>query len=121
MECLDINKTHFWCFPYDRTDPIIDGNGMNTGAKRVVYHDGAELWGNISPASGSSYLELFGKAVQYDKSIILSGTDYPIDEHTVLCVDKQPEYDGNGNLLYDYVIRRVSKSLNTTAIAIAKV
>ena len=42
-------------------------------------------------------------------------------ETTVLFVDKKPEYDDNGLPLYDYVVKRVSRSLNVIAIAIKRV
>ena len=45
----------------------------------------------------------------------------PIDENTVLFVDKEPEYDADGTPIYDYFVRRVAKSLNCISIAIAKV
>ena len=44
----------------------------------------------------------------------------PISEDTVLFVDKEPEYDGE-KPLYDYVVKRVAKSLNSISIAISKV
>ena len=39
----------------------------------------------------------------------------------VLFVDKEPEYDAEGQPLYDYIVRRVARSLNVVAYAIRKV
>ena len=36
-------------------------------------------------------------------------------------MDKEPEYDEEGQPLYDYTIKRVAKSLNVIAFAICKV
>ena len=44
----------------------------------------------------------------------------PIAEDTVLFVDKKPEYDGE-KPMYDYIVKRVAKSLNSISIAISKV
>ena len=46
--------------------------------------------------------------------------DCPIAEDTVLFVDKNPEYK-DGKPLYDYIVKRVAKSLNSISIAISKV
>ena len=120
MESLEINQKPFWYFLYDRTVPLIE-DGEVTGEKIVKYKSGKETEATISPATGNSYVEIFGKSIQYDRVILINGIDSPITETTVLCVDKSPEYDIYGNPLYDYVVKRVAKSLNTTAIAIARV
>ena len=57
----------------------------------------------------------------YDKVIVTDDMDCPIDENSVLFVDREPETSLDGDLLYDYVVRRVSKSLNYISIAISKV
>lgn len=45
----------------------------------------------------------------------------PIEETTVLFIDKKPEYDAEGNPLFDYVVKRVAKSLNVIAYAVKRV
>lgn len=75
---------------------------------------------NISPASGAAQVEQFGQFVSYDKVIVTDDMSCPISEDTVLFVDKEPEYDGK-KPLYDYVVKRVAKSLNSISIAISKV
>jgi hypothetical protein len=76
---------------------------------------------NISTAIGVSEVEQFGKDLKYDKVIVLDDIDCPIDENSVLFVDKLPESDDEGNLLFDYIVKRVAKSLNSVSIAISKV
>lgn len=49
------------------------------------------------------------------------GTNCPIDENTLLFVDKEPEFGNDGNPLCDYRVRRVAKSLNSISYAISKV
>ena len=75
---------------------------------------------NISPASGAAQVEQFGQFVSYDKVIVTDDMSCPISEDTVLFVDKEPEYGGE-KPLYDYVVKRVAKSLNSISIAISKV
>ncbi len=55
------------------------------------------------------------------KMIVLDDITCPIDENSVLFVDKQPEKDDEGNLLFDYIVKKVARSLNSVSIAISKV
>lgn len=57
----------------------------------------------------------------YDKVLITDDTNCPIDENTLLFVDKEPEFGNDGNPLCDYRVRRVAKSLNSISYAISKV
>jgi hypothetical protein len=47
----------------------------------------------------------------------------PIDEYSVLWIDKLPQLneDGTTDTPYDYIIQRVAKSLNSISIAVSKV
>lgn len=55
----------------------------------------------------------------------------PIDEYTVLWVDRTPQMDEEGNLAvnekgevitpHDYIVKKVAKSLNVVSLAISKV
>lgn len=59
------------------------------------------------------------------------GTDTPpIDEYTVLWVDKNIQVDETGalvtflmvgSLLLDYIVKKVAKSLNSVSVAISKI
>lgn len=63
----------------------------------------------------------FGNSLLYDKVIITDELDCPVDEHSVLCIDSPPSYDTNGNLIFDYIVTKVARSLNTVSFAISKV
>ena len=66
-------------------------------------------------------MEQFGNFVSYDKVIITDDLKCPIDENTVLFLDKKPEYRENGTPLYDYIVKRVAKSRNFISYAVQKV
>ena len=121
MKVMERNKRTFWYCLYDRKEPIIDEDGNETGEEQIVYKPAQSLRANISAASGSSQVEQFGNLVGYDKVIVLDDTSCPIDENTVLFIDKEPEYGEDGNPLYDYRVKRVAKSLNSVSIAATKV
>lgn len=75
---------------------------------------------NISPAAGYAQIQQFGQFISYDKVIITDDMTCPIDENTVLFIDKKPEYK-DGRPLYDYVVKQIAKSLNLVSIAVSKV
>lgn len=121
MKAMERNKRTFWYCLYDRKEPIIDEDGNETGEEQIVYKPVQSLRANISAASGSSQVEQFGNLAGYDKVIVLDDTSCLIDENTVLFIDKEPEYDDDGKPLYDYMVKRVAKSLNSVSIAATKV
>ncbi len=121
MKIMERNKRTFWYCLYDRKEPIIDEDGNETGEEQIVYNPPQSLRANISAASGSSQVEQFGNLAGYDKVIVLDDTSCPIDENTVLFIDKEPEHGEDGTLLYDYRVKRVAKSLNSVSIAATKV
>lgn len=121
MRCLNRNKLPFYyCVPTGVLDAV-DENGRLTGEHPVQYATAVQMYANISPATGVSNTEQFGNLDNYDKVIVTDDMNCPIDENTVLFVDKAPEYGDDDAPKYDYVVKRVSKSLNHISIAVAKV
>lgn len=121
MRCMERNKRTFWYCLYDHKEPIIDEDGNETGEEQIVYKPAQSLRANISAASGSSQVEQFGNLAGYDKVIVTDDTSCPIDENTVLFIDKAPAHDEDGKPLYDYMVKRVARSLNSVSIAVTKV
>ena len=122
MRCLERNKTVFWYCLYNGKTPITDADGNETGEYKVAYSTAVMCRGNVSPAQGEAQVEQFGNSIDYDKVIILEDKTCPITEDTVLFVDRQPTYDSQGNPLFDYIVKRVAKSLNSgISYAITKV
>ena len=106
---------------YNSKTPITDSEGFETSEEKIVYDTAAELLCSVSTARGNAQIEVFGNLDNYDKVLITDLMTCPIDENTVLFVDKEPEYDADGTPIYDYFVRRVAPSLNCISIAIAKV
>lgn len=100
---------------------VVDGDGYETGEKSITYGEAVQMAANVSPATGQSSVEQFGKLERYDKVIVTDDLSCPIDENSVLFLDKAPEYDEGGNPLFDYTVTRVAKSLNSISIAVSKV
>lgn len=121
MRLAEKYKSEFWYLLYVRTEPTYDEDGNQTGESHMVYDQAVPMRANISAASGASQVEQFGNWTGYDKVILTDEIRCPIDENTVLFIDKEPTYDEDGRPLYDYVVKRVAKSKNLIAYAVSKV
>lgn len=136
MKCLHRNKRPFYYCLYKGEIEILDEYGNLIGEKIVTYEDDVMEMANISTATGQSNTEQFGNLENYDKVIVIDDLDCPIDENSVLFIDKEPEYkDAEYNKqtaititgatvkvpVYDYIVRRVAKSLNSISVAVSKV
>lgn len=145
MRDLKRNQTKFWyCLLIpDTQEALIDENGNETGELIPAYKKSVSMMANISPATGQNQVEQFGNLDSYDKVIVTCDLTCPIDENTVLFIDKKPEYTEvqtheivEGQALYaedeivektyelpkyNYIVKRVSKSLNSISIAVRKV
>ena len=120
MRTLDRNKRKFYYCLHQAKEKIYDEDHNFTGDYTPEYAEPVMVKGNISAASGMTDTEQFGNDISYDKTIALQGTDWPIDESTVLIIDAEPEYvEGIPN--YDYIIMRKAVSLNHTVLAIKRV
>lgn len=122
MRLLARNQRRVWyCLNQGRT-PITDSNGNETGEYEVAYSEPKQLMANVTAASGSAEQEQFGIGIQYDKVLQVSGTTCPIDEHSLLFIDTEPPTGAeNPADSADYIVKRVSVSLNHTSIAAARV
>ena len=122
---------------------IIDDYGNENGETIPQYADAVKMYANISPATGQNQVEQFGNLDSYDKVIVTCDMSCPIDEDTVLFIDKEPEYTevrtnevtesqalfGEDEVTektyripkYNYIVKRVARSLNSISIAVRKV
>ena len=145
MRDLKRNQTEFWyCLLIPNTqEAIVDENGNETGELIPSYKKAVSMRANISPATGQNQVEQFGNLDSYDKVIVTCDMKCQIDENSVLFIDKRPEYTEvqtheivEGQALYaddevvektyelpkyNYIVKRVAKSLNGISIAVRKV
>lgn len=122
MRLLARNRRKVWYCLYQGRNPILDQDGYDTGETAITYSSPVALMANVTAASGDATQEQFGIGIRYDKVLQVAGTDCPIDEHALLFVDVEPpeEFDP-ANVTADYAVTRVSKSLNSTSIAVSRV
>lgn len=103
-------------------DPVT-GEPLLTGETKVGYSDPVEFRANVSANRGESSSDPFGIDLSYDKTMVSCNMELPIDELSVLFVDRKPEFDAGGNLTNtaDYKVAKVAKSLNSALYAIKKI
>ena len=119
MKCLKRNETTFYYALFDKVTRNTDTDGLYTGEESITYHEPVQMKANISDAMGYSDVKQFGIAEQYRKTIITDDMNCPIAEDTILWIDVVP--DSQGTTKNDYMVERVSKSLNHITIEIKKV
>lgn len=120
MKCLERNKVTFHYCLYEGTENVLDDDG-NIAGERVKYGSPVKTRANVSAAQGEAQIEQFGNSVEYDKVILSDNITSPVDENTVFFIDTPPAFDNDGNPMFDYIVRKVARSLNTLAVAISKV
>ncbi len=121
MRGLRRNERTFYYAQYVGKTDIKDTEGNDTGEFKVEYSKPIRARGNISASTGVSETEMFGANVKYDKVIIIANPKFPMDEYSILFIEKPYEEDDEGNPLPDYVVKRVARSLNSVSYAISKV
>ena len=131
MRCLNRNKRSFYYALFIEKRPIVDEYGNETSENEIVYGKPVSCKGNISAARGETATRQFGEDEGYDRVIVLDKPDTPIDEYAVLWVDSTPSLteegelttDENGEVVtpWDYIVKKVARSLNSVSIAISKV
>ena len=123
MRTLDRNKRKFYYCLHTAKTKIYDEDHNFTGDYTPDYAEAVVAYGNISAASGSTDTEQFGTEITYDKTVVLQGTDWPIDENTVLILGRDPintdEFVGNGSLqtftMSDVPLRMIEVSIDGMA------
>jgi hypothetical protein len=131
MKCMDRNRVKFFYALYENRVPITDEYGNVTGEYEVLHGNPIEFFANVSAAQGEATTRMFGDNESYDKIIVMDNESPSLDIYSVLWVDTVPLLDNTGALAldesgkvitpYDYIVKKVAKSLNSVSIAISKV
>ncbi len=131
MKCMARNKVEFYYALYETRVPVFDEYGNPTGEYDVIHSYPIKYAANISSAQGEAITKMFGDNESYDKVIVVEQNSPNFDIHSVLWVDIIPELNDDGSLVtddkgkiitpYDYIVKKVAKSLNSVTVAISKV
>lgn len=131
MRCMNRNKVRFFYALYEGREAITDEYGNKTGEYTIKYSNPVEFYANISAAMGETQTRQFGETVSYDKIIVMDNQAPAIDEYSVLWIDTLPQLNEDGSLAldsrdetitpYDYIVKKIAKSLNVVSVAVSKV
>ena len=126
MKCLVRNKQTLYYRLWEGMQETVDEDRNIVETNVPLYSDPVKIRANVSVAEGQRFVEststqMFGLAIDYDKVIVLDDVNCPIEESTVLYIDKSPYADDGSLTAYDYRVTRISKSLNSVSIAVKKV
>lgn len=106
---------------YLGNSPLTDTQGHLNGEHEIVYSDPVALYANISPESGRLTTQQFGDDTSYARTIVCD-LSVPINENTVFWIGITPRKRINDPYVYwNYVVKGISKSLNSMTIMLKKV
>lgn len=89
---------------------IVDALGCGTGEYEAAYGEETELLISVSANKGDYSIQQFGDLLDYDRTMIVSDVNCPIDESTRVYIGGEP-----------YIVKAVARSLNTSQYAIKRV
>lgn len=122
MRMLLKNKRTIYYALYTGKTENVDSYGNKTGEYVENYSAPIELKINVSAARGSLDLEQFGINTQYTKTMVTDDLNCPIDEESILWIDRVPDSNGEaGSVKHNYAVVQVAKSLNQITYAIKEV
>lgn len=124
MRNAKVNQKTYYALNYQGKIDVVDENGFMTGESEIVYGEQISFKTHLSGATGSSYIDVNGVNIEYDKSMVLTLWEFKklgFDENTVFFIDKKPIYDSDNKPLYDYRVERIRDTLNEVVILLKKV
>ena len=115
MRCLARDTQKIFISLYESREEVKDKQGRYTGDIAVVRSEPISLVCNVGAAVGSSQIEVFGQLLDYDKTVLIDNTDFEISETAVLWIENSTDEP------YDYIIKRIARTPNFTALAVSRV
>lgn len=123
MRSLRKNQQRLCYATYNNKIPVTDENGDFTGDTETGYSTPVSFYANISPAKGSSQEEVFGKNLDYSRTVVTCDMTLPIDEFSRIWIETKPVLKADGTACgdsADYSVVQVARGLNSVAYALKK-
>lgn len=131
MRSMERNKQTIYYALFQSKIPILDDEGNETGESGTGYSSPVKFRIRVSPNKGESENNAFGKSLEYDRVMSTADKSFPIDEFSILWIDREPELQEDGSYYlntngsqktgHDYAVARVAKDLNEWLFAVKKV
>lgn len=97
-------------------DKEVMQDGMRTGRFEPLRSAPIEFKVNVSATQGHAYVRPFGLWGDFSAIMVTDDMETPFDLNTVFWVDKDPLTEP-----YNFIVVRVSRSINSTTIALKEV
>jgi len=130
LRTLNRNKQTIWYALFEGTTAITDTSGNYTGEETKTYSDPVAMKANYSRSSSgsnrygtyaSTTAEPFGLYPSYKKSIVTDDMNCPVAEDSILWIGIAPEDESGNAVKHNFVVRGVSKSLNSITYSVEEV
>lgn len=122
-------QTIYYCNNLGETE-LTDSDGYYTGETGIAYSNPLPLRMNVSEAKSrmdrlgsATYIDPYGLELGYNKVLATCDMDCPIEEDSVLYIDRMPvlNEDGSTDTPHDYILVQIKKSLNNILYAVKRV
>lgn len=122
MRGLKRNQQALYYAQYIKKIPILDSDNNETGDYETGYSAPVSFSANISAGKGSSQEEVFGKELDFTRTISTTDMTCPINEHSIIWIETEPVLKPDGTAdpdSADYTVATMpATSLNSIMIAI---
>lgn len=122
MRSLKRNEQFFWYAQYSGKIPILDSDNFETGDYETGYSAPVSFSANISAGRGDAQNEVFGKELDFTRTISTTDMTCPINEHSLIWIETEPVLKPDGTAdpdSADYTVAtKPARSLNSIMIAI---
>lgn len=115
MKVLKQNRQTTYYALYLGDEEVIK-DGFRTGRYEPRYSGPVEFKVNVSATMGHSYVRPFGLWGDFSAVMVTDDMETPFDLNTIFWVHKDPATEP-----HNYIVVRVSRSLNSTTIALKEV
>lgn len=115
MRTLNRNKREIYYALYLDEQPILDGDGFETGESEATYGAVTELKLNVSAAGGEEAANVFGGFTNYSRTITVAG-QCEMDENSIVWFNADPETEP-----YNYIVVLKADSKNGVMYALREV
>ncbi len=119
-DCLRNLETVYYALLTGTTD-VTDSAGYRSGEKAKTYDTPVAIKANVSPANGYASSAVFGKDLEYSRTVLTCDTSCPIDEYAVLWIGIEPTDDNDDDVPYNYVVTGVAKGMDNIVYAVREV
>lgn len=114
-------KTVYYCL-LDHKEKVLDDDGNWTGEWKYIYAQPVATQMVCAPSRGYLHADYYGRLDSWERTVVSADMSLPIDVSTMIYLDKEPEFDDDGNPTnFNYSVRRVAPALNTILYSLMEV